>query len=65
MIREGATGQETIPVDLRKIGRGKLPPFYMRPGDTLVVGTSGWARFSEFLRPSMGASISASASVLP
>ncbi len=65
VIRETPVGQQTIPVDLRKIGRGKLPPFYMRPGDTLVVGTSGWARVSEFLRPSMGASVSASASVLP
>ena len=65
VIRQVATGQETIPVDLRKIGRGEAPPFYMRSGDTLVVGTSGWARFSEFFRPGMGASVSASASVLP
>jgi len=65
VIREGPDGQKTIPVDLRKMGRGELPTFHMQSGDTLVVGTTAWARMCEFFRPSVGASVSASASAFP
>jgi protein involved in polysaccharide export with SLBB domain len=65
LVREKEKGQETIPVDLSKLASGEAPPLYLRAGDTLIVGTSLWGRISEFLSPSMGASISASASVAP
>lgn len=65
LIRDAGGGQKAIPVDLRKLAQGDLPPLYMEPGDTLVVSTSTMGRFCEFLAPSMGASISATASVAP
>lgn len=65
LIRETAGGQKAIPVDLRKLAQGDLPPLYMEPGDTLVVSTSTMGRFCELLAPGMGASISATASVAP
>jgi len=45
-----------VKVDLTKIARGVRPPLYLRPGDTLVVGSDVIARMSEFIRPSAGAS---------
>jgi len=65
LIRQSSDGQVAIPVDLRKIADGRLPPLYLQAGDTLVVGTSTLARMSEFIAPSMGATVSASASVAP
>jgi len=65
LIRETNTGLETVPVDLTKIASEKAPPLYLQSGDALVVGTTGWGRFWEFLAPNMGASVSASASVAP
>ncbi len=65
LIRETPEGQNTIPVDLARLARSELPPLYLEPGDTLVVGTTTTGRLREFLAPNMGASISASASVAP
>ncbi|MHC4788583.1 MAG: SLBB domain-containing protein [Planctomycetota bacterium] len=65
VIRQTTDGQKAMPVDLKKIARGDLPPLYLEAGDTLVVGTSMFGHVSELLVPSMGASISASASVAP
>lgn len=50
--------QEVIPVDLVRMARGKVPPVYLQPGDTLVVGSGMLARLSEFIRPSLGAGVS-------
>lgn len=65
LVRRTRKGQTAIPVDLEEIASGELPPLYLEPGDTLVVGTSAWARMFEFLAPNVGASVSASASVAP
>ncbi|MCK4282826.1 MAG: polysaccharide biosynthesis/export family protein [Candidatus Brocadiae bacterium] len=65
LIRQSASGQKAIPVDLVKLARCELPPLYLEPGDMLVVGTTAMGRVFEVLAPSMGASISASASVAP
>ena len=45
-----------VDVDLTKIVRGVRPLLYLKPGDTLVVGSSIIARLSEFIRPAAGAS---------
>ncbi|RKX31753.1 MAG: hypothetical protein DRP22_03325, partial [Verrucomicrobia bacterium] len=50
--------QEVVPVDLVRMARGKVPPVYLQPGDTLVVGSGMLARLSEFIRPSLGAGVS-------
>jgi protein involved in polysaccharide export with SLBB domain len=67
LIRPMPDGQQTIPVDLTKMARGDSPPLYVQPGDTLVVGSTRWARTWEFVRPSMGvgANVTANASVVP
>jgi len=65
LIRRTPEGQRTIPIDLEKAARGEVPPLYMQAGDTLVVGTGLGGRFAEVVAPSMGASVSASASVAP
>jgi polysaccharide export outer membrane protein len=51
LIRETETGHEIVDLDLIKIAKGIRPPVYMGSGDTLVVGSSLGARFSEYLRP--------------
>lgn len=58
VLRETETGQKMIPVDLTGIARGKSQVEFMRPGDTLVVGSSFVARLSEFVRPSVSAGMS-------
>ncbi|MHC4591312.1 MAG: polysaccharide biosynthesis/export family protein [Planctomycetota bacterium] len=63
LVREVAGEQKVFDVDLSETG--EVYPVYMQPGDVLVVGSSTPARISEVLRPSMGASVSASASVVP
>jgi polysaccharide export outer membrane protein len=63
LIRQTPGGQVATPVDLDEVARGRVPPLYLRPGDTLIVGTTTFGRMSQFLAPSMGASLSASASV--
>jgi polysaccharide export outer membrane protein len=65
LIRQGADGQQVIPVDLEAVARADLPPLYMQPGDTLIVGTSFGAWLSSVFSPSASANISASAAVLP
>jgi len=65
LLRETPSGQQTIPVDLNKLARSEVPPLYLQPGDTLVVGTGFWGRVQEAVGPSMGASVSASANVAP
>ena len=50
--------QQVIPVDLVRMARGKVPPVYLQPGDTLVVGSGMLARLSEFIRPSIAAGVS-------
>ena len=65
LVRQGPTGEETFAVDLSKVASGELPPLYLQGGDVLIVGTSAWGKMTEFLRPSMGASVNASASVAP
>ncbi len=65
LIRDSVSGQKVMPVDLTKLARCELPPLYLEPGDMLVVGTTAMGRICEVLAPSMGASISASASVAP
>lgn len=57
LLRETAEGQKVVRVDLTKIARGVRPPLYMEPGDTLVVGSSTFAKMTEFIRPSVGAGI--------
>jgi len=54
---------EVTKVDLTKIVRGVRPPLYLRPGDTLVVGSNIFARLAEFVRPT--ASAGASLAVAP
>jgi protein involved in polysaccharide export with SLBB domain len=63
LIRETTAGQKAISVNLTKLAKGEVPPLYLEPGDTLVVGTSFMGRVSEVLAPSLGANISASAAV--
>jgi polysaccharide export outer membrane protein len=65
LLRQRPQGQDVYNVDLTRASRGKEPPLYMEPGDVLVVGSSSMAKISEVFRPSMGASVSASASVVP
>ena len=65
LLRPSTTGQKAIPVNLDKVARGEVEPLYLDPGDTLVVGTGFGGRVAEVLAPSMGASVSASASVVP
>ena len=45
-------------VNLARISRGKAPPVYMQPGDTLIVGSSTFAKIAEFIRFSVGGNIS-------
>lgn len=65
LIRQNSDGQHAIPVNLDKVARGEVKPLYLNAGDTLVVGTGFGGRVAEVLAPSMGASVSASASVAP
>jgi len=65
LIRQGSDGQHAIPVNLDKVARGEVPALYLNAGDTLVVGTGFGGRMAEIFAPSMGASVSASASVVP
>ncbi len=65
LVRQTPSGPRTTPVNLRKVAEGKLPPLYLEPGDALIVGTNLWGRISEFFRPTMGATVSASANVAP
>jgi polysaccharide export outer membrane protein len=65
LVRPKGERQVAIPVDLDKVASGELPPLYLKGGDTLVVGTSTFGRVTEFFAPSMGATISASASATP
>lgn len=65
LIRQTSDRQTAIPVNLKKIARGELPPLLLEPGDTLIVGTTTFGRMTEFLAPSMGATVSASAAVSP
>lgn len=59
IVRTAEDGvQEVIPLDLVRMARGKDPPFYLEPGDTLVVGSGLLARLSEFIRPSVAAGVS-------
>ena len=55
--------RKVIQVDLAKIAHGVRPPVYMKPGDTLIVGSSVLARLAEFVKPT--ASVGASASMSP
>ncbi len=65
LIRQTPDGQRAIPVNMKKIARGELPPLMLRPGDTVVVGTTLVGKIAELVAPSMGASISATASATP
>ncbi len=65
LIRRNSDRQHAIPVNLDKVARGDVQPLYLNAGDTLVVGTGFGGRVAEVLAPSMGASVSASASVAP
>ena len=65
LVRQTPEGQRAIPVNLDKVARGEVPPLYMSAGDTLVVGTGFGGRVAEVFSPSMGANVSASASVMP
>ena len=58
LVRQTETGQQVLSVDLTKLARGTDPPLYLEAGDTLVVGSSGVAKLTEFVRPSMGAGVS-------
>jgi len=58
LISEKAGVREVVPVDLTKIARGVLPPIYLDPGDTLVIGSGVLAKLAEFIKPSVGASAS-------
>lgn len=53
VLRKTAKGQEVISIDLTKYARTSRTPMMMQAGDTLVVGSSFFARLSEFIRPSM------------
>lgn len=57
ILRNTERGQKTIPVDLTAMARGALPPLYMKQGDTLVVGSSTFAKLSEFIK--VGGSVGA------
>lgn len=63
VVREIGEGEEPliVPVDLTKIARGIRPHLYLQPGDTLVVGSSIYARLAEFIRPTASAAASISA----
>jgi len=52
-----------VPVDLTKIARGVRPHLYLKPGDTLVVGSSVLVRLAAYVRPT--ASAGASMSFIP
>lgn len=49
-----------VPVDLRAIAKGIDPPLYMEAGDTLIVGSSSMMKIVEYIKPSVGAGVSAS-----
>lgn len=57
VIRETTNGQSIISVDLVKVSHGTAPTLVMAPGDTLVIGSGFFARLSEFIRPSISASV--------
>ncbi len=56
--REDTSGAKVTNVDLTKIVRGVRPPLYLRPGDTLLVGSNIFARLAEFVRPTASAGAS-------
>ena len=58
IVRQTDEGQDIMKVDLIKIAAGASPTIYMESGDTLVVGSSAFARLSEFVRPTVGAGMS-------
>jgi len=58
IVRQTTNGQDILKVDLIKIASGVQPTVYMESGDTLVVGSSAFARLSEFVRPTVGAGMS-------
>jgi polysaccharide export outer membrane protein len=60
VVRQIEDGQRVIAVDLSKSG-AERPPFYLQPGDTLVVGSSAGARFVAALRRVLNLGLSAGA----
>ncbi len=58
VITERDGRRKAMSVNLIKVAHGRHPPLYLRPGDTLVIGSSLWARLGEFVRPTIGASAS-------
>ncbi len=57
IVRETDRGQSVEPCNLKDISLGKTAPVYMKPGDTLVVGSSFLARLAEFIKPSVSAGL--------
>jgi len=56
LIRDTNKGGKTIiDLDLAKVARGVRPDVDMKPGDTLVVGSSFLMKMTEILRPSVTA----------
>ncbi len=58
LIVEEEGRRRVTPVDLPAIARGAIPPTYMEPGDTLIVGSSALAKIGEFIKPTVSAGAS-------
>lgn len=54
LLRKSSKGQTLIPVNLPQIAKGTKPPLLLAAGDTLIVGSSFFARLSEFVKPGVG-----------
>jgi protein involved in polysaccharide export with SLBB domain len=58
LLRQTPKGQKMVPVDITAMARGARAPLYMESGDTLVIGSSAFAKLSEFIKPSVSAGAS-------
>jgi polysaccharide biosynthesis/export protein len=63
LVRETPQGNAVFAVNLDKMATGSIPPLYIEPGDTLVVGSGVFAKLSEFVRPSAGTALSYTPSI--
>ncbi len=49
-----------ISLDLRAIAKGQSPPLYMKPGDTLIVGSNAFMKLIDWVNPAANVGVTAS-----
>ena len=58
LLRQTPKGQKTVKLDITAMARGTRAPLYLEAGDTLFIGSSSFAKLSQFISPSLSAGAS-------